>query len=89
LIQTTLLSRLFDCNSQEEVLTTGYENVLLFITQSIDKIMNEEVHITDLVISKLLRQNIAKYRISHVSAAIKLNVAGAIHAVQIMLSMCI
>ena len=60
--QRTLLSKLFDCQSSEEVLTTGCENALLYITQSIDKLMNGEVQITDLVISKLLRQNIEKYR---------------------------
>ena len=42
--------------------------------------MNGEVQITDLVISKLLRQNIEKYRrlFPHVGAAIKLNVSGVI-----------
>jgi DNA polymerase elongation subunit (family B) len=42
--------------------------------------MNGEVQITDLVISKLLRQNIEKYRrlFPHVAAAIKLNVSGVI-----------
>ena len=42
--------------------------------------MNGEVQITDLIISKLLRQNIEKYRIlfPHVSAAIRLNVSGVI-----------
>jgi DNA polymerase elongation subunit (family B) len=62
------------------VLTTGYENALLYITQSIDKIMNGEVQITDLVISKLLRQNIEKYKavFPHVAAAIKLNISGVI-----------
>ena len=78
--QTTLLSKLFDCRSSEEVLITGYQNALLFITQSIDKLMNGEVQITDLVVSKLLRQNIEKYRslFPHVSAAIRLNVSGVI-----------
>ena len=78
--QRTLLSKLFDCNSTEEVFTTGYENALLFITQSIDKLMNGEVRITDLVISKLLRQNIEKYRslFPHVAAAIRLNISGVI-----------
>ena len=78
--QRTLLSKLFDCQSSEEVLTTGYENALLYITQSIDKLMNGEVQITDLVISKLLRQNIEKYRslFPHVAAAIRLNVSGVI-----------
>lgn len=39
-----------------------------------------EVQITDLVISKLLRQNIEKYRslFPHVAAAIRLNVSGVI-----------
>ena len=42
--------------------------------------MNGEVQITDLVISKLLRQNIEKYRslFPHVSAAIRLNISGVI-----------
>ena len=78
--QRTLLSKLFDCQSSEEVLTIGYENALLYITHSIDKLMNGEVQITDLVISKLLRQNIEKYRslFPHVAAAIRLNISGVI-----------
>jgi len=42
--------------------------------------MNGEVQIDDLVISKLLRQNIEKYKslFPHVSAAIRLNLSGAI-----------
>ena len=78
--QRTLLSTLFDCKSSDGVLTTGYEHALMYITQSIDKLMNGEVQITDLVISKLLRQNIEKYRalFPHVSAAIRLNISGVI-----------
>jgi hypothetical protein len=78
--QRTLLSKLFDCQNADEVLKTGYENALLYITQSIDKLMNGEIQITDLVISKLLRQNIEKYRslFPHVAAAIRLNVSGVI-----------
>jgi hypothetical protein len=78
--QKTLLSMLFGCNTAEEVETIGYENALLYITQSIDKLMNGEVQITDLVISKLLRQNIEKYRslFPHVAAAIRLNISGVI-----------
>jgi hypothetical protein len=76
--QTILLSKLFSCNSSKEVLTTGYENALFYVGQSIDKLMNGEVQITDLVISKLLRQNIEKYRslFPHVAAAIRLNMSG-------------
>jgi len=42
--------------------------------------MNGEVQVTDLIISKLLRQNIEKYRalFPHVVAAIRLNVSGVI-----------
>src|SRR5918994_2283116 len=78
--QRKLLTKLFDCYTFEEVLTTGYGNALLHITQTIDKLMNGEVQITDLVISKLLRQNIEKYRslFPHVAAAIRLNVSGFI-----------
>lgn len=78
--QKVLLSKLFDCSNFEDVLTTGYQNALMHITLCIDKIMNGEVQITDLVISKLLRQNIERYRslFPHVAAAIKLNVSGVI-----------
>ena len=40
----------------------------------------EKIQITDLVISKLLRQNIEKYRslFPHVAAAIRLNISGVI-----------
>lgn len=77
--QSILLSKLFDCNSAEEVLTTGYENALQHVTHSIDKLMNGEIQVTDLVISKLLRQNIEKYRslFPHVAAAMRLNISGA------------
>ncbi|HZD35035.1 MAG TPA: DNA polymerase domain-containing protein, partial [Nitrososphaeraceae archaeon] len=77
--QTTLLSKLFDCNSDEEVLTAGYENALQHITHSIDKLANGEIQVNDLVISKLLRQDLEKYRslFPHVAAAIRLNISGA------------
>jgi DNA polymerase elongation subunit (family B) len=79
-IQKTLLSKLFDCNNSEDVMSRGYQNALQHITHSIDKLMNGEIQITDLVISKLLRQNIEKYRslFPHVAAAVKLNISGVI-----------
>jgi DNA polymerase elongation subunit (family B) len=58
-----------------EVVTKGYKKALLLITQAIDKIMTgEELDKQDLVISKLLRQDIEKYKslFPHVSAAIQL-----------------
>jgi DNA polymerase elongation subunit (family B) len=71
-----LLYTLFDCENSDEVVTKGYDDALLLVTQTIDKIMTGEgLRQQDLVILKLLRQDIDKYRsISpHVSAAIQLS----------------
>ena len=54
--------------------TKGYENALLLVTHAIDMIMTGEgLDDKDLVISKLLRQDIQKYKtlFPHVSAAIQ------------------
>jgi DNA polymerase elongation subunit (family B) len=72
--QTQLLYTLFDCRDSSEILSKGYENALLLVTQAIDTIMTGEgIDDKDLVISKLLRQDIQKYRslFPHVSAAIQ------------------
>jgi DNA polymerase elongation subunit (family B) len=72
--QTELLYTLFNCKDSAEVESKGYENALLLVTKAIDKIMTgEEIHQEDLVISKLLRQDIQKYKslFPHVSAAIQ------------------
>jgi DNA polymerase elongation subunit (family B) len=78
--QTELLYTLFDCKDSAEVVSKGYENCLLLVTKAVDKIMTgEEIHQEDLVISKLLGQDIQKYKslFPHVSAAIQLtNTAG-------------
>src|SRR5919198_382885 len=73
--QTQLLYTLFDCKDSSEILTKGYENALLLVTQAIDTIMTGEgLDDKDLVISKLLRRDIQKYKslFPHVSAAIQL-----------------
>ncbi len=56
----------------------GYENALLLITRIIDKVMTGEIEVQDLAVSKLLRQDLHKYRslFPHVSAAIRLGEAG-------------
>jgi DNA polymerase elongation subunit (family B) len=57
------------------VISKGYENCLLLVTKAIDKIMTgQDLVKEDLVISKLLRQDIEKYKslFPHVSAAIQL-----------------
>jgi len=76
--QTELLSSLFECKDAKEIMDKGYENALLLVTKAIDKIMlggEENITQEDLVISKLLGQNITKYRslFPHVSAAIQLS----------------
>jgi DNA polymerase elongation subunit (family B) len=74
--QTNLLHTLFDgCKDSSEVVNKGYEKALLLVTNAIDKIMTgEDLEQQDLVISKLLRQDINKYKslFPHVSAAIQL-----------------
>jgi DNA polymerase elongation subunit (family B) len=73
--QIELLYTLFDCKDSSEVVSKGYENCLLLVTRAIDKIMTgEEIEQQDLIISKLLRQDIEKYKslFPHVSAAIQL-----------------
>jgi len=65
---------LFDCKDSSEIITKGYENALVLVTQAIDTIMTGEgLNDKDLIISKLLRQDIQKYRslFPHVSAAIQ------------------
>lgn len=75
--QTELLSTLFDCKNKEEIINEGYENALLLVNKAIDKIMigGDDVTKNDLVISKLLGQDIERYRslFPHVSAAIQLS----------------
>src|SRR5512145_638373 len=72
--QSYLIVRALKKRSQQDT------KMLLNVSHNIDKLMNGEVQITDLVISKLLRQNIEKYRslFPHVAAAIRLNVSGVI-----------
>jgi DNA polymerase elongation subunit (family B) len=76
--QTELLYTLFDCKDSADVLFKGYENALLLVTNSIDKVMTGEIPIKDLVVSKMLRQDLTKYRslFPHVSAALQLTEAG-------------
>jgi len=61
-----------------EVYSKGYDNALLLVTKTIDKVMTGEIEVQDLVVSTLLRQDIDKYRslFPHVSAAIRLREAG-------------
>jgi hypothetical protein len=73
-ISTHLLYALFESKDSFEILAKGYEHALLLVTQAIDTIMTGEgLDDKDLVISKLLRQDIQRYRslFPHVSAAIR------------------
>ena len=74
--QTGLLFTLFDCKDTKEIVDKGYQNALLLVTKAIDKIMlGEDIILGDLIISKLLGQDIMKYKnlFPHVSAAIQLS----------------
>jgi len=76
--QTELLYTLFDCKNSAEVLSKGYENALLLVTRTIDKVMTGKIQLKDLVVSKMLRQDLTKYRslFPHVSAALQMIEAG-------------
>jgi DNA polymerase-2 len=76
--QSDLLYTLFDCKDSAEIVSRGYENALLLITKTIDKIMTGELELKDLIVSKILRQDLYKYRslFPHVSAALQLIEAG-------------
>ena len=76
--QCEILYALFDCVDSSEVLSKGYDNALLVVTKTIDKLMTGEIQLKDLVVSKILRQDLHKYRslFPHVSAALQLSEAG-------------
>jgi DNA polymerase elongation subunit (family B) len=61
----------------KEIISEGYENALLLVTKAIDKIMigGDDITQDDLIIHKLLGQDIRKYKslFPHVSAAIQLS----------------
>jgi DNA polymerase elongation subunit (family B) len=56
--QTELLYGLFDCKDSAEVISRGYDNALLLVTKTIDKVMTGEIPLKDLVVSKMLRQDL-------------------------------
>ena len=76
--QSELLSTLFDCKDTKEIMNKGYEGALLLVTKTIDKIMlgGEDITQGDLVITKLLGQDLINYKnlFPHVSAAIQLSI---------------
>jgi DNA polymerase elongation subunit (family B) len=76
--QTELLYTMFDCKDSAEVVSKGYENALLLVTKTIDKVMTGELEFKDLIVSKILGQDLYKYRslFPHVSAALQLTEAG-------------
>jgi DNA polymerase elongation subunit (family B) len=65
---------LFDCKDSAEVISKGYENALLLLTKTIDKLMTGDIQLQGLLVSKLLGQGLDKYKslFPHVSAAIQL-----------------
>lgn len=76
--QTELLYTLFDCKDSAEIMSKGYENSLLLVAGTIDKVMTGDIKLQDLVVSKLLGQGLDKYKslFPHVSAAMSETVLG-------------
>jgi DNA polymerase elongation subunit (family B) len=72
--QSRLIETLFDCKRAEEVYTVGYDRALQVISEAIEEVMSGRVSFEDLVVSKILRKPISKYKSipPHVSAAIQL-----------------
>lgn len=72
--QIKLIQTLFNCKNTEEVRMIGYGAALRLVTEAIDKVMVGDIAIEELVISKILRKPLAKYRsvFPHISAAIQL-----------------
>ena len=68
------------------MLSKGYENALVLVTKTIDKVMTGEIQLKDLVVSKLLRQDLIKYKslFPHVSAALQLTEAGNLWYAEIL-----
>jgi DNA polymerase elongation subunit (family B) len=56
------------------LISKGYENALLIVTTTIDKVMTGDIQLEDLVVTKLLGQGLDKFKLlfPHVSAAIRL-----------------
>jgi DNA polymerase elongation subunit (family B) len=48
--QIELLYTLFDCQDSTEVISKEYENALLIVTKTIDKVMTREIQVKDLVV---------------------------------------
>lgn len=72
--QTELLFTLFDCKDSTDLISKGYENALLIVTTTIDKVMTGDIQLEDLVVTKLLGQGLDKFKslFPHVSAPIRL-----------------
>ena len=76
--QSEVLYTLFDCKDSAEIMSKGYEDALLLVTKTIDKVMTGELELKDLIVSKILLQDLYKYKslFPHVSAALQLTEAG-------------
>lgn len=72
--QEKLIQVLFDAETPEEVWKVGYKNAEDYVFKTIDKLMNGEVPINELVVSKILRKPLSEYTrmFPHVSAAVNL-----------------
>lgn len=72
--QDKLIQELFNAETVKEVCEVGYRNAVNYVLDTIDKLMNWEVPIRELVVSKILRKPLSEYTrmFPHVSAAVNL-----------------
>ncbi len=75
-----LIRILFDCATVEEVNSVGYESAMVAVARAIDRIMNAEMSLEELTVSKTIRKSADKYRsvFPHVAAAIQLASRGKV-----------
>ena len=61
-LQAKLTQTLFDCATAAEVYPKGYERATVLVTEAFDEIMTGESRTEDLMVSKVLRNSVDKYR---------------------------
>ena len=73
-LQKNLIKELFKYDSLDEVYNKGYRDAQLCLEKTLRRIINSEVPIEDLIITKRLRKSINEYKrlFPHVSAAFQL-----------------
>jgi len=72
--QKKLIKILFNVETTKEVWNNGYKNAVKYVDQTINRLLNKDIPIEELVVSKMLRKSLFAYTrlFPHISAAINL-----------------